>query len=180
MTQKQSEAGKIREAVGVFGSSNDLNKAVAELEATAFPRDALSILGTTEALKEKFGDTEIFPEVVEDNPNTPRNSPVHPEERALGAAALVGGGAYLGAVSAAIAAGAISVPALITAAAIGGGVGGIIAKIMGSQHTEHIKKQLEKGGLLLWVHTNTPQDETIACDILKKHNAQHVHVHEIS
>lgn len=176
---QNNDTGKVREAVGVFDNPDDLNEAIAELEATAFPRGTLSVLGSHQAIKKKFGRGDVVPEILEGNPDTPRREPVRPEERGLGAAALVGGGAYVGAAAAAIGAGAISIPAIVTAAAIAGGSGAILAKIIDNRYRERIKKQVDKGGLILWVQTPEPAQEELACEILQKHHARHVHVHAI-
>lgn len=175
-----TKPGKIREAVGVFDNADALDEAIAELETTAFSRETISVLGNQAAITEKFGASEIRPEDAEDNPEAPRQVPVHREERAIGTGVAIGGGAYLGAMSALLAAGAaISIPAIIAAAAIGGGGTGVLRKVLGGRFDKHIEKQIEKGGLILWVQTQNEDQEEAACDILEKYGAKHVHVHEI-
>lgn len=169
----------MREAVGIFTDMDALEEAISELEQTAFGREDISILGNKEDLKEKFGRPEVRPERVEDDPDAPRQTPVRMEERAVGTGAMIGGGAYLGAVGALLAAGAaVTIPAVITAAAIGGGSAGILARILGGSFDEHLEKQIEKGGVVLWVKTIDEEHEKKAGDILKKHGARHVHIHE--
>ena len=41
------------------------------------------------------------------------------------------------------------------------------------------KPKIERGGLLLWVHTRTNADEERALAILEKHSAEKVHVHRL-
>lgn len=169
---------KVTEVVGIFEGKEALNAAIAELEATEFSREKLSVLGSQIALEEYFGKTEVPPEQAGDDPAAPRTVPVHPEEEALGTAAMVGGGAYVGAVGMAIAAGAaFSVPAMLAAAAIGGGAGSILVKLFGDYYNEHIESQIDKGGLLLWVQTPTDELEQKAKSILDKHGAQNIHTH---
>ncbi|PCJ97479.1 MAG: hypothetical protein COA45_09410 [Zetaproteobacteria bacterium] len=176
-----TEAGRVKEAVGVFKDIDALNTAVEELERTAFSRDKISMLGNRDEIKKTFGQSEIKPELVEDNPEAPRRSPIHPEEKAIGAGIVIGGAAYIGAVGALLAGGAaVSVPAVLTAAVIGGGGGGVIASILGHNFDLNIKKQIEMGGTVLWVQTLGPKREKIACDILKKNGATHIHIHEIA
>jgi hypothetical protein len=173
----------IREAVGLFDNISSLQDAVRALENTAFPRQDISVLGNRKDIEEKFGSKAVSPAVAEDNPEAPRQSPVRTEEQVIGAGALVGSAAYIGAVAAAIAAGAVSVPATIAAVALGGGsgalAGGILAKVMGDHYTQEIKEQVDKGGLLLWVRTPDEEREHIACDIMQAHGAKHVKVHTI-
>ncbi|PJB71902.1 MAG: hypothetical protein CO093_04065 [Alphaproteobacteria bacterium CG_4_9_14_3_um_filter_47_13] len=125
-----------------------------------------------------FGTSEIAPKYVEDNSNAPRQILVRPEEKAIGTGSMIGAGAYLGAVGVLLAGGAAAtIPDVITAAVFGGGIGGVLAKILGAYLDRHIEKQIEKGGLILWVQTERPEYEQIACDILKKNGAKHVHIH---
>lgn len=170
---------KVKEVVGIFDDKESLDSAVAELEVTNFSRDKLSVLGSQKAMEEHFGKAEVPPEKAEDDPDAPRSPPVHPEEETLGTAAIVGGGAYVGAVGLAVAAGAaFTVPAVLTAAALGGGAGGVLAKLLGDYYTGHIENQIEKGGLLLWVQTPTADEEEQAKQIIEKHGGHDVHVRE--
>jgi len=166
--------GKIRETVGVFVDKDKLDKAIAELELK-FGREKISVLGTKQAIEESFGKPEVKPEKLEDNLDTPRMAPVRPEEKGVAAGALISGGIFAGAVGALVVAGvAVSIPAVI-----GGGSGGVLAKVLGDHFDEHIEKQIEKGGLVLWVQTLGPKREKTARDILEKYGAKHIHVHEI-
>lgn len=172
--------GKIREAVGVFDDMHALEKAVTELETAAFSRDTISMLGNEYEMRKKLGVSAVNPERVEDEDDTPRQAPIRTEEKAIGTGIIIGGGAYAGAVGALVLAGAaISVPAVIAAAAIGAGGGGILAKILGDHLNEHIEDQIDQGGLVLWVQIKDEDLEGLACEILKKHGARHVHVHEV-
>ncbi len=174
---------QVREAVGVFHNMDDLQDAVRDLEGTAFPRQDISVMGDRKDIEDIFGSATMPPELMEDDPNTPRQSPVRPEEKTIGASALVGGTAYVGAVAAAIAAGAASIPAVIAAAALGG-MGGAAAGGTAWQMIRHYlghaeEEQFEKGGMLLWVRTPDKDREEIACGIMRSHGADHVRVHDI-
>ena len=57
--------------------------------------------------------------------------------------------------------------AVAAAAALGGGAGGLagtwLAKVLGDQHAQRIKEQLDHGGLLLWVRTwDAPQETSMS------------------
>jgi hypothetical protein len=68
-----------------------------------------------------------------------------------------------------------------TAAALGGGAGGIagtwLAKLLGDQQAQRVQEQLRHGGLLLWVRTWDAEEKSLAVQILKRHSGQDVHVH---
>jgi outer membrane lipoprotein SlyB len=99
---------------------------------------------------------------------------------------LIGGLSYLGAV---VAAGAIvgsggTLAAAIVGAAMAGGTGGVIgallAGILDEEHALRVEKQLDRGGLLLWVHVRDDDHEQRALRILRRHSGQDVHIHDIA
>ena len=69
----------VREAVGVFGSANDLQAAIDELLSSGFHRADLSLLANEEAVNEKLGGGFANVRAVEDNPVVPRKAYVSPE-----------------------------------------------------------------------------------------------------
>jgi len=175
--------GLHKEVVGLFTSSDDLQNAIRDLEGTAFPRQDISVMGARAELLEVFGAKAVDPHFAMDNADTPRQAPARPEEKTIGASAMVGIPAYLGAMAAALTAGAVAFPAFVGAAVIGGlgggALGGILAGMFGNRDTRHIEEQIEKGGLLLWVRTPDREREDIAVDIMRKNNGSEIHVHEI-
>jgi hypothetical protein len=174
----------IREAVGLFNNMEDLQDAVSDLEVQTFPREYFSVMGSRHDIKDKFGTSTISPEDVEDSPVMPRQFLVRREEKAIGAGALIGGGAYVGAAGAALVASAISLssilPAVITGSLIGGVFGWVLVKVLSEHFDKSIEAQIRKGGLLLWVKTPDSQHEHIACRVLRDHGAKHVRIHEIA
>jgi len=85
-----------------------------------------------------------------------------------------------------VAAGAVVVSggtlaAAIAGAAIAGGTGGLIGSVLatwvGDHHARYLERQLEQGGLLLWVRTWDSAGEALALAVLKKHSGDRVHVH---
>jgi hypothetical protein len=73
---------------------------------------------------------------------------------------------------------------VIAAAAVAGGVGGlfgsVFAKRVGDHHAQRLHEQLDHGGLLLWVRTWNPEDESRAAEILARHSGRDVHTHSLS
>lgn len=167
----------MHEAVGVFKTMGQLQGAVKELERTEFPRDAISVLGSHKSLGSEF---ENFGAEIFDDSNL--EAPVHSEEKTIGASVLVGGTAYLGAMAAALAAGAVTVPAFIAVAALGGvggaAAGGILAKVLDDHFDHEIESQIDNGGLLLWVRTPDEHKEELASKILRDYGADNVRIHE--
>lgn len=173
-----------RECVGLFASAEDLQNAIRELEGTAFPRQDISVMASRTELMDVFGVKTIDPHIVMDTSEAPRQAPARPEEKTIGAAAMVGVPAYVGAMAAALAAGAVAFPAVVGAAVIGGLGGGtlgaILTKLLGDRDTRHYEEQIEKGGLLLWVRTPDRAREEIAVEIMRGNHANEVHVHDVA
>ena len=174
----------MREAVGVFSDPDSLQNAVNALETHGFERRLISVLGSESALKKKFGTTEISAQALEDHPDAPRSPDVKKEEIGVGQGVLVGGGMFLGIVAAALASGGVAIGgtaaplAVIIGGAGGAGVGAGLAKLLGDKYTAFFNHQIERGGLLLWVATPTPEMEEQAKDILSEFGASDVHIHE--
>jgi hypothetical protein len=158
---------KLREAVGLFNSMDDLQDAVRDLEVRSFPREFISIAG----------GPATRPEKAADDPDTPRSAPVRTEEKALGASALIGAGIYAGAAAMIFAAGAA--PLSVILGCLGGGAaGGLVAGMIGRHASRDIAARIRNGGLLLWVRTPDAKRERAALEILRAHGARHVRIHD--
>lgn len=183
MSEEYTTTEPVRETVGLFEDAGRLQDAVRELESTAFPRDAISVLGTRHQIEEKFGQATVDPDLAEDDPAMPRQPPVRPEERNIAAGALVGCAAYVGVVSAAIAMGPASIPATLMAIVLGGGsgaaLGAMLLRRLGHKFEHNIEEQIARGGLVLWVRTPDHDRETIAQAIMERNGAKHIRTHEI-
>ncbi len=175
--------GMFKEAVGVFKDAHELQGAIRVLEGTSFPRHDISVMGSQSELEKIFGVRSVPPQFAMDNPDTPREAPARPEEQTIGAAGMIGGATYVGAIAMALAAGAATFPAIVTAAVIGGvgggSIGAILAKLLGDRYTQNIQEQIERGGLLLWVRTPDKEREDLAMKIMRSCGAHDVHIHEI-
>ena len=184
MPTKQ-EARTVREAVGIFHRPEDLQSAIDELLSSGFHRAELSLLANEHAVEEKLGHRYEKVRVLADDPAVPRAAYVSTEAIGGAEGGLIGGLTYVGAV---VAAGAIvasggTLAAIIAAAALAGGAGGLIgsilAKWVGDHHAHYLQEQIDRGGLLLWVRTWNVEDEKRAVEILKKHSGSDVHVHTL-
>jgi hypothetical protein len=179
------EARTVREAVGVFNRSEDLQGAIDELLSSGFDRAELSLLASEHAVEEKLGHRYEKVGALAEDPTVPRAAYVSTEAIGGAEGGLIGGLMYVGA---AAAAGAVVVSggtlaAGIIAAVLAGGAGGLIgsilAKWVGDHHAHYLQEQMDRGGLLLWVRTWDAEDEKRAVEILRKHSGGDVHVHAL-
>lgn len=175
----------IREAVGVFHRPEDLQSAIDELLSSGFHRAELSLLASAHAVESKLARRYDKVQDLQDDPRVPRAAYVSTEAIGDAQGGIIGALAYIGATvaSGAIVASGGTLAAAIVAAVLTGGAGGlagsILAKWLGDHHANLLQEQIAKGGLLLWVRTWTPADETRAMEILSRHAASHAHVHDL-
>ena len=179
----EQEVRTAREAVGVFSRPEDLQNAIDQLLSSGFHRAELSLLASEHAVEEKLGHRYEKVSARADDPTVPRAAYVSTEAIGGAEGGLIGGLMYVGAT---VAAGAIvasggTLAAGIAAAALAGGAGGlggsILAKWIGDHHARHLQDQMNRGGLLLWVHIRDAALERRAVEILREHSAGDVHAH---
>lgn len=178
-----NETTAVREAVAVFDDADSLEAAANELMSSGFDRSKLSLIASHKAVEAKLGHMYSRVEDVEDDPNTPTRAFVGAETYGNAKVGLAGALIYVPAVTAAgavVASGGI-LAAVIGATAVAGGagamIGGLLSHFLAAHHAEYLQEQIDRGGLLLWVRTETPEKEQKATQILKKHSAHDVHVH---
>ncbi len=172
-----------REAVGIFHDAGALEAAIDELLSAGFDRADLSFLASEHAVEEKLGHRFERASALADDPAAPRVAYVSTEAIGEAEGALVGALSYVGAAVASgfVVASGGALAAAIAAAALAGGGGGLIGSLLarrvGRHHADYLHEQLDRGGLLLWVHTSTSVHEQRAAAILRKHSADCVHLH---
>jgi outer membrane lipoprotein SlyB len=189
MSDTQRDTGPIttiREAVGVFHDPDSLQEAIDELFSSGFDRAELSLLAGEHAVDEKLGHRYRKVAELEDDPRVPRTAYVSIESIGDAEGGLIGGLMYVGAVVAggAVVASGGTLAGAFLAAAMAGGAGGLfgsaLAKLIDHHHADYLQRQLDKGGLLLWVRTRDLEHEQRAKRILERHSGDDVHVHELS
>jgi outer membrane lipoprotein SlyB len=184
--RKTSPTTTIREAVGVFHAPDSLQEAIDELLSSGFDRAELSLLAGEHAVEEKLGHRYRKAAELEDEPRVPRSAYVSVESIGDAEGGLIGGLMYIGAVVAggAVVASGGTLAGAFLAAAMAGGAGGLfgtaLAKLIDHHHADYLQRQLDKGGLLLWVRTRDLDHEQRAKRILERHSGDDVHVHELS
>jgi hypothetical protein len=173
----------VPEAVGVFDTVEALQAAYYDLMLVGFSRYDMSLLGSLEAMKEKFGDAFWHSRDIADDPAAPRASFVSEEAMGEFEGAILGGFLFLGSyvAMAALLTPASTIAASIAAIAIGGSpaavVGAILARRAARHHRDYYDEQIRHGGILLWVRVADKERERLAVDIMKGHSGRDVHVH---
>ena len=160
----------IREAVGVFHDRNALQNAVEDLLNAGFDRSEISLLAGEQAVEQKLGHAYQKVQELEDDAVVPRAAFVGNHSMSLGRIGMIGGLAYIGATVAAgavVASGGALVLTIVAAALAGGGgglLGGWAARLLGRDRAETLRRQLDHGGLLLWVGLRDEAHERRALD----------------
>ncbi len=172
----------VREAVAVFDEVNELDAAVEELLKAGFSKADISLLASEESVSKKLGHRYERVEEMEDEPDAPRIA--YRTRASLGESddVIIGTLTYLPTVLAAgtVVASEGVVAAAVTGTAIAGAlIGTVLTRWLDRNHAERLQEQLEHGGLLLWVRTPDPQTQRRAVEILTRHSAHDVHIHQL-
>jgi hypothetical protein len=177
---------KVREVAGIFPSRESLEAGVDALLLAGFDRADIDLMASVDTVREKLGGVYVAIKELPDVPHVPRRAFVAREDVAVPLAGAAGILTFIGATAAALgvvaSGGALALAA--TAAAAGGtaagGIGALLAsRFLGRQEAKELETQLAAGGLVLWVRVRSPEKENKAQQILKKHGAEAVRVHEI-
>ena len=145
----------------------------------------LSLLASNHAVEEKLGHRYDKVEELEDDLSAPRIAYVGKDSRTESESAVVSGLAYVGAlgtVGAIVASGGTIAAAILgaaTAGGVGGLIGGVLARFIDRHHADYLQKQLDHGGLLLWVSTRNAEQERTARAILTRCSGDDVHSHDL-
>lgn len=173
------------EAVAVFHDVYSFQAAIDDLLMAGFDHGDINVLAHEDTVKTRLGREYRSTSEFEDNPEAPRIGFVPEETIGDAEGAVIGAGVYLPAIagSLAVAASGGTLLGAFAAGAIAGGAGGLIgaalARRIGKEHAKHLEQHLSHGGLLLWVRTRNPEREAKALEILRRHSAEDVHLHEL-
>jgi hypothetical protein len=181
---EMSNADTIREAIGAFDNPGALEKAVSELASAGFDRSQMSLLA-----RDGFFDREVPAEFeheaqAADEPGMGRRPVVSDSDLRQGrtlATSLAGVVAAFAASGITILTGGAALTAITAAAAAGGGavaVAELVGQRAGKSMSDFMKEQIERGGILLWVTVRDAGQERTALEILRRHAAADVHVHD--
>lgn len=177
--------GRVREAVGLFGTPAALQKAIDELSLADFQRHELSLLANDRTVRDQLGRVPDRVEEVAHDPNAPRQSYVAPEDTGNAQGVAIGFPAYVGAIlatGAVLASGGtvLAAAAAAAAAGVGGGaLGSVMSGWLTDKRNEPMLQQIDKGGILLWVNIADPERERIAVEIINRHALHPAELHEV-
>ncbi|MEM7223496.1 MAG: hypothetical protein AAF495_10980 [Pseudomonadota bacterium] len=151
------------EVVGRFADHESFRAAVAELRQSGFQHSDLSVLDTHESISASGKPSEAWKESL---------------------AGMVGEVKYVGPLTAAgligIATGPVgmAVSGLLAAGITGAALHELLEDVRATPHTEAFARALERGAVLLWVVAETDARQSDAEEILARHGAADVHLHQ--
>lgn len=185
-TVAKTSATVMREAVGTFRSEEQLAAAVGELTRSGWDRADLSLLGASSVIDPHVAAPagKTAPE-ASDDPNLPRTAVVTDVDEAQGRTLL---GGMAGVMAGFAAAGAVVVTgggalaAMVGAAIAGGGATAAVqaaGRWLGERRNDFLQEQIDRGGILLWVTLRKAGQERRAQEILRRHGAENVNIHEL-
>ncbi len=176
----------VREAVGVFPDPATLQAAIDDMERHGFMRHELSVLASETTVVEKRGSAYRRVQSAADDPEAPRTIFVPTEMVSIAKGVVVGAPLFLAATITAgvVIAGGGPLREVVLYAAlagvVGAGIGSMVAVLIAQRRARYLKNQMRSGGLVLWVHLRSPDMEKRAKEIMRKHFARDVHIHDMS
>jgi hypothetical protein len=174
----------LRELVAVFMSPDSLEAAVNELASNGWDRADMSLLAQEHVFSGDVSELVRDTHRTGDDPNAPRAPVVSDTDVRQGrtlATSLAGTVAALVASGAAILTGGGALVAVAGAAVAGGGAGllaNAVGRKAGDTRADFLHEQVERGGIVLWVALRDASREAPAREILARHGASDVHIHE--
>lgn len=182
----QAALETVREVVGTFRSEEHLAAAMAELTQAGWDRADLSLLGAESVIRPHVeAPIEETAREATDDPTLPRSAVFTDTDERQGRTLLGGMAgviAALGAAGAVVVTGGGALAALVGAAVAGGGATAAVqaaGRWLGARRDDFLQEQIDRGGILLWVALRKAGQEERAQEILERHGAEHVHVHEV-
>jgi hypothetical protein len=180
------EKVRTREVTGVFHSRKALDAAVQELLVRGYDRADIDVSASPDEVQRRLNYRSIPPEDLADVPTAPR-------EPFVGEDDLIITDAVVGSVVGCAAALAIayylvtrdigSLSAVIFAAlcgfVVGGGAVFWARRRLRRERARGLERLWEAQGMVIWVRVNSDEKETRTQEILLRHGAEAVHVHEI-
>jgi hypothetical protein len=177
---------RVREAVGVVHSREQLEKLVERLTTSGFDRAAINLMASQDAILRKLGTIYLDPAGAADAPGVPRRKLVMPSDETGLTALIFGTLITIGTMGAAlpIVASGGALAAAIVAGVVGGAAAGGIAKvikdrIVGQSYDVDLENELRQGGLVIFVRVRNPEREAKALSLMRDCGADKVHVHDV-
>jgi hypothetical protein len=180
------EKVRTREVTGVFHSRKALDAAVQELLVAGYDRADIDVSASPDELQQRLNYRSIPPEDLADVPTAPREPFVGEDDVIITDAvvgSVVGCAAALAIAYYFVTRSIGSLFAVIFAAlcgfVVGGGAVFWVRRRLRRERARGLERLWEAQGLVIWVRVNSEEKETQAQEILLRHGAEAVHVHEI-
>ena len=180
------EQVSIREVTGVFRSRKALIDAADDLLVAGFDRADIDVSAPLDELQRRLNYQSIPPADLADIPTAARQ-PLIDQGDVLTTDAVVGSLAgCIGAVAMAyfliirgMAPLSVGIVSVLTGLVVGGVAVLVVRRRLQRERVRGLEKLAEAHGLLIWVRVQSPEKEAEAQEILARHGAEAVHVHEI-
>ena len=143
------ERARVREVTGVFHSRQALDAAANELLLMGFDRADVDVVASLDEIRKRLDVPYVAAEELADVPQVPRRPLIAAEDITV-FKVVVAGVAFL-----------------------------LAARFFGRDEARGLDNLMATRGLILWVRVRSPEEETLAQDILMAHRAKAVRVHEI-
>ena len=180
------EQVRSREVTGVFHSRKALIDAADDLLVAGFDRADIDVSASFDELQRRLNYQSIPPADLADIPTAARQ-PLIDQGDVLTTDAVVGSLAgCIGAVAMAyfliirgMAPLSVGIVSVLTGLVVGGVAVLVVRRRLQRERVRGLEKLAEAHGLLIWVRVQSPEKEAEAQEILARHGAEAVHVHEI-
>lgn len=167
------------EVSAIIRNEEELEITINQLIAESVARSDISIQGSPEQIKDKYGVQYIDPEIVQESKNPPVVDPFLSDDFAWVIAFSFALPLFLCIVIAVFILGDIRSSADnlvygILGTAVGIPLGLFVANKVKKRRDDRILKQEIKGGFVIWVSTHSPEQHQQVLKILKQHQSQHI------
>lgn len=185
MAERVDQPPSMREAVAVFDDPKTMQQALSDLQGSGFDRADISFIARDSYFRGHLAQDYRDMHAAEDDPKAERATPVEETDIRQRRTLEISTGATIAAFAAVgltvATGGATALAAGIGAAAAGGaaGLGALLGKLYGQGQQKFMQEQIDRGGVLVWVHLRDATAEERALDILRRHGARDVHLHDI-
>lgn len=180
------ETVKVREVVGTVHNRDFLEDIVTALTGAGFDKADIELMASRAAVLAKLPAVYCDPTALAEIPEVPRRELVTRDENATVTGVVFGTLVSLAALGAAVpivASGGALAAALAAAAAgslAGAGVAAAIRRaLLSDAGAEALERDLRAGGLVIFVRARDAVAEERAQQVMRKHGALNVHVHEV-
>jgi hypothetical protein len=177
---------EVREVVSSFHNAAQFEAAVQTLEDNGIKRETINMMASHDAVKKGLdGHFKPTGEIDEESelPQaifSDRHDIEIDKRMAVGLPVYIGGA---GAGLAVVATGgtiAFAAPIAAAAAAVGAGIGSLIAHAVGEHHARYLENQLRQGALLVLVEVSGTDQEEKVIQILTNAGSKDVHAHSLT